>query len=227
VSPTLVRDERPQPDMRAALLACLDPIEAAFRRIRLGWFCVAVVLIALPAAAQDLPTYDHPLPWEVSTWSPTWGHATGAELRVGALAPLVDHELVTLDRIRLLGQPALVVRGRTSADSNRPREELFVYLLRGPEPRLVWRGLIREFTYQVPAQEVHDLSACLFVTGDSTLEYQVFLQADSLVRWRFAPALARSGRYAWASGQGRFARAGPVTAELYEACEHSGERNPD
>lgn len=181
----------------------------------------------LPVAAQDIPSYDHPLPWEVSTWYPRWGHATEGELRVVGLAPLVDRDPVSLDRITLLGQRALVVRGSSSTDLNRPREEFFVYLLGGPEPRLVWRGLIREFTYEVPSHEVHDLSACLFVTGDSTLEYQLFLYADSLARRRFAPALERSGRYTWAPAQGQFVRSGPVSAELYDAREHSGERNPD
>jgi hypothetical protein len=197
------------------------------RRARFGWSCFAGALIVMPVAAQDIPTYDHPLPWEVSTWYPRWGHATEAELRVVALAPLVDRDAVSLDRITLLGQRALVVRGRTSADLNRQREELFVYLLGDPEPRLVWRGLSREFTYEVPSHEAHDLSACLFVTGRSTLEYQLFLYADSLARRRFAPALEQSGRYTWAPAQGQFVRGGPVSAELYEACEHSAERNPD
>jgi hypothetical protein len=189
--------------------------------------CFTSLLTSGSVVAQEVPTYDHPLPWEVSTWYPQWGGATEAELRVVALAPLVDHEIVSLDRITLLGRRALVVRGSTSTDLNRPREELFVYLLEAPVPRLVWRGLIREFTYKVPIHEVHDLSACLFVTGDSTLEYQLFLRADSVAWPRFAAVLARSGLYRWAPAQGQFVRTGPVSAGLYEACEHSGERNPD
>jgi hypothetical protein len=97
---------------------------------RLAWWpaaaCFTSVLISGPAVAQDLPTYDHPLPWEVSTWYPQWGRATEAELRVVRLAPLADHDVVSLDRITLLGRRALAVRGRTSTDRNRPREELFV-----------------------------------------------------------------------------------------------------
>ena len=197
------------------------------RRTRLAVFCFTGVLTPGLLVAQEVPTYDHSLPWEVSTWYPKWGHATEAELRVVALAPLVDHDLVSLDRITLLGQRALAVRGSTNADLNRPREELFVYLLGGTAPRLVWRGVIREFTYKVPNHEAHDLSACLFVTGESTLEYQLFLHADSLAWPRFAAALQRSGRYTWAPAQRHFVRTGPVSVELHEACEHSGERNPD
>lgn len=77
------------------------------------------------------------------------------------------------------------------------------------------------------SREAHDLSACLFVTGDSTLEYQLFLGADSLARPRFAAALEQSGRYRWVPANRRFIRDGPVSAELYDACEHSAERNPD
>lgn len=96
------------------------------RQVCIFCVCLAALPLVPPAAAQDVPTYNHPLPWEVSTWSPKWGHATEAELRVAARVPLVDHDLVTLDRITLLGQRALVIRGSTSADLYRPREELFV-----------------------------------------------------------------------------------------------------
>jgi hypothetical protein len=193
----------------------------------IAWLCAAASQLRAQGGGHAIPTYHPPLPWEVSTWSPVWGQATQAERSVADLAPLTDHESVTFDRLTLVGQRALVVRGSTSRDLDRPREEFFAYLVGGESPRLVWRGLANESTYDAPVDEAHGLSACLYVTSDSTLEYQVFLEADSLAYRKYAPRLESSGRYVWRATQRRFIRAGPVSAELYRECEHSAERDPD
>ena len=195
--------------------------------VLIAWLCAAAASLRAQGIEHDIPTYHPPLPWEVSLWSPLWGHATEAERRVADLAPLADHERVTYDRLTLVGQRALVVRGDMSRDLYRPRQEFFVYLLGDARPRLVWRGLSTESTYEAPVDEAHGLSTCLYVTSDSTLEYQVFLDADSLAYRKYAPRLESSGRYVWNPAQRWFIRAGPVSAWLYRECEHSAERDPD
>jgi hypothetical protein len=187
-------------------------------------------LSALPlgvVSAQHRAPYVHALPWEVSLWFPAWGGATAAELEVARLAPVVDHADISLDRIMLLGRRALVVEGSTSTDRNRWRRELFVYLLDKPAPRLVWHGVQSVSAYEVPPEERHGFSSCLYVVSDSTLEYQLYLHADSVVWPRYARALEATGRYDWSPQAERFVRTGPVSRDLQQACEQSGERNPD
>jgi hypothetical protein len=149
-------------------------------------------------------------------------------------APIVERDLVTVARERLLGHTAFFVIGQVSKDTTLWQETMFVFLLpEGTSPRLAWSAPVREFTSHREPRASYDVTSCVFILDDSTLAHQLFVDRPTAQTLpRVAALLKRSGVYRWhapsgSAAAGRFNQVRPVSDSIRRECEQSPMRDPD
>jgi hypothetical protein len=201
---------------------------------------VMCAAVALPIEAQTGASVNRSAPREVVTqFAFGAGFGMGADLslterRAIEAAPILERDLTTVARERLLGHPAFFVTGQVSKDTTLWQETMFVFLLaEGTSPRVVWSAQVREFTLHRDPKASYDVTSCVFVLDDSTLAQQLIVEPPAARTLPRAAALLKlSGVYRWralsgSGAAGRFDQVGPVDDSTRRDCEESPMRDPD